>query len=317
VVPLLLLHAGAVFAAGTPAGTVINNVAEVTFDLNGTTATQASNIASITVVEKIDVVVTQNGQVLVTAGDRDRSLLFTVTNIGNGVETFNLVLDSTLTGDDFDPTPAVPAIYFDSDASGDFNAGDIAYTPGSNDPVLAADSSVNILLVNDISGAALNGQVGRSELAASAVTGSGNPGDAFAGQGDGGVNAVLGTSGGQAAQFGEYLVSDVQLNLLKSVLIDDQFGTQEPIPGATLTYTVTVEVTNAGSASNAMFNDVIPPGTTYVPASITLNKVSLTDANDADVGELDTSGAPMVVIRFGDLAQSNGLQTVEFQVTID
>lgn len=316
-VVLTLLLAGRVMAAGTPAGTVIDNVAEITFELNGTTTTQPSNVTSITVVERIDVVVTQSGQVLVTAGDSDRSLLFTVTNTGNGSETFAMAIDSALAGDDFDPTPAVPAIYFDTDGSGDFSVGDVAYTPGTNDPVLAADVSVDILLVNDIPGTALKAQLGRSQLTASAATGIGLPGDGFAGQGDGGVDAVLGTSGGQAVLFGEYLVSDVQINIVKSVAINDQFGNQDPIPGATLTYTVTLEVTNSGTATNAIFNDVIPAGTTYVATTLTLNTVSLTDAIDADAGELDTSVTPTVVLRFGDLSQGDGIQTVEFQVTID
>jgi hypothetical protein len=48
-----------------------------------------------------------------------------------------------------------------------------------------------------------------------------------------------------------------------------------------------------------------------------LNAVSLTDATDADAGELDTSVTPTVVVRLGDLVQTDGIQTVEFQVTID
>jgi hypothetical protein len=54
-----------------------------------------------------------------------------------------------------------------------------------------------------------------------------------------------------------------------------------------------------------------------VPGSITLNAGALTDAIDADAGELDTSGAPTVVVRLGDLTQADGIQTVVFEVTID
>jgi len=313
-----VLHAGLANAAGTAVGTVIDNFADVTFEINGTPATQSSNIVSLIVAERIDVVVTpQSGQVLVTAGESDRSLLFTLSNTGNGSEQFVLAIDSVLNGDDFDPVPAVPPIYFDTDGSGDFSAGDVAYTPGVNDPVLVADESVDLLLVNDIPGSALNDQLGRSELTASSATGTGNPGDAFPGQGDGGVDAVVGTSGGTAAQFGEYRVSDVQLAIVKAVAVSDEFGGQNPIPGATLTYTVTVEVTNTGTAVNALFSDVVPTGTTYTANTITLNTGALTDAIDADAGELDTGGAPTVVVRFGDLTQADGVQTVEFQVTID
>lgn len=305
-------------AAGTPAGTVIDNVAVVSFDIGGNTATQNSNAASIVVVERVDVVVAlQSGQVLVAANDIDRSLLFSVTNTGNGIETFSLAIQSVLAGNDFDPVPAVPPIYFDTDGSGDFTAGDVAYSPGVNDPQLDADQSIDILLVNDIPGTALNGQFGRSELTASSTTGTGNPGDPFPGQGDNGLDAILGTSGGTANDVGEYLVSDVAMDVIKSVVVNDQFGNQDPIPGATLVYTITVQVTNGGTAAAAAVRDAIPAGTTYTANTITLNTVPLSDAIDVDAGELDSSGAPTVVVRLGDLVSTDGIQTIMFEVTIN
>ena len=45
-----------------------------------------------------------------------------MTNTGNGPETFRLVMDSVIGADDFDPTPATPSIYFDTDGSGDLFA---------------------------------------------------------------------------------------------------------------------------------------------------------------------------------------------------
>jgi uncharacterized repeat protein (TIGR01451 family) len=306
------------FALGTPAGTVIENTATVTFDLAGSQVTLQSNTTTVTVVERIDVDVTvQSAQVLVAANDTGQALLFRVTNTGNGSETFALAIDSVLGGDDFDPVPAVPPIYFDTDSSGDFNAGDVAYTPGTNDPVLVADASVDVFLVNDIPGGVANGETGLSQLTATSTTGTGAPGTEFTGQGDGGVDAIVGTSGGDDVDVGEYLVSDVQVNVVKSQAVADPFGGTQPIPGATITYTITVEVLGTGTATASAVSDVIPTFTTYVPASITLNAVSLTDAIDADAGEFDTSGAPTVVVRLGDLTAVAGIQTVVFQVTID
>lgn len=314
----LLLVASPGFAAGTAAGTVISNAATVNFELAGAPAVLTSNTVSITVVERIDVITTlQSGQVLVGGGAVDRSLLFTVTNTGNGNESFQLAINSVVAGDDFDPVPAVPPIYFDTDGSGDFSPGDTAYSPGSNDPVLAADASVDILLVNEIPPAVVNGNIGRSELIATSVTGAGAPGTVLAGQGDGGLDAVLGSSGGESIQSGEYTVADVQVDIIKAVTVNDQFGGNEPVPGATLTYAVTIEVVDAGTATVSVFNDPIPTFTSYVPNSITLNGASLTDAADGDAGELDTSGTPTVVVRLGDLTQADGVQTVEFQATID
>jgi hypothetical protein len=76
-------------------------------------------------------------------------------------------------------------------------------------------------------------------------------------------------------------------------------------------------VTNTGTATNSVFGDPIPADTTFVPGSISLNAAGLTDVIDADVGELDTVGAPTVVVRLGNLTQADGIQTVVFQVTID
>ena len=305
-------------AVGTPVGTVIQNTATVDFDVSGTPITLQSNTTTITVVERIDVVVTrQSPQVQVAPLDTGRAILFTVTDTGNGDEAFALAIDNALGGDDFDPTPSVPSIYFDTDNSGDFNAGDVAYNPGVNDPVLAADESRDIFIVNDIPGTVVNGDIGFSQLTATAVTGSGAPGTEFLGQGDGGVDAVVGSTGGEDADIGEYLVSDVVISVIKSQVVDDQFGGNQPIPGATITYTITVEVTSTGTATASALSDAIPTYTTFVPASIRLNALALSDAIDADAGEYNTSGAPTVVVRLGDLTLTDGVQTIVFQVTID
>ncbi len=259
----------------------------------------------------------QSGQVLVSANDVNQALLFTVTNTGNGAEVILLSIDSLIAGDQFDPTPAVPEIYFDTDGSGDLSPGDVAYNPGVNDPNLAADASVDILIVNDIPGTVVNGDIGRSELTAAAATGTGVPGTVYAGQGDGGTDAVVGATGAEAAQVGEYLVSDILINVVKAQLVSDPFGGTEPIPGATISYTITVDVASVGVATASVLRDPIPNFSTFVPGSITLNGVPITDAIDADAGEFDTSAVPTVVVRLGDLTLADGIQTVVFEVRID
>lgn len=314
----MLVYSAGAGAVGTPVGTIIENTASITFDVAGTPTTVLTNTTTLTVVERVDVVVTlQSPQVLVAANDTNRALLFTVTNIGNGTEVFSLAIDNVIGGDDFDPIEAVPAIYFDTDGSGDFNAGDQPYTPGVNDPNLAADDSIDVFLVNDIPAGVVNGNIGRSELTATSATGTGAPGTAFAGQGDGGVDAIIGSTGGEGAGIGEYLVSDVQVNVSKAQAIVDPFGGNEPVPGATLTYTITVEVTSAGTATASTLSDPIPTFTSFVPNSITLNGAPITDASGDDAGEFDTTVVPTIVVRLGDLTLADGIQTVEFQVTID
>lgn len=307
-----------VLAAGTPAGTIIENAVQVSFDLGGSAQTVDSNTTSITVAERIDVsVIPLSPQAFVSPRTSNSSLLFRVTNIGNGSETFALQLDSNVVGDDFDPVPAAPAIYFDTDASGDLSPADTAYVPGNNDPTLAADAAIDVLVVNDIPAAVTNGQIGRSEFTVRSLTGNGAPGDPFPNQGDGGVDALVGASGGLAAEQSEYVGDDVQINVVKTVAVLDPFGGSEPVTGATLTYTITIEVANSGVATASTFVDPIPTNTSFVNSSLSLNGSALTDAVADDAGELDTTAAPTVVVRLGDLTQASGVQTVSFDVVID
>ena len=313
---MLAQHA---LAVGVAVGTVIENTATVDFVFVNSAETVVSNTTTFQVAERIEVIVTpQSGQVVVLPDDTARSLLFTVTNTGNGAETFQLAINSIVAADDFDPIPALPdSIFFDTDSSGDFSTGDVAYVPGGNDPVLLADQSIDVLLVNDIPATVANGDLGRSELTATSATGTGAPGTVYAGLGDGGADAVIGITGGEATEFGEYIAEDLTINVIKTQVVVDPMGGTEAIAGATITYTVTVEVVSIGTATLSSVADLIPTWTTFVPNSITLNGLAISDATDGDAGEYDITGAPTVVVRLGDLTLVDGLQTVGFQVTID
>lgn len=316
---LSIFGGGAALAAGTAAGTDIANTAEVVYEVDGTQLSQSSNTVVITVAEILDVaVVLRSPQVSVAAGDVGAGLVFDVTNTGNGEESFRLDFDNTDAADDFDPVGQVPAIYFDSDDSGDFSVGDTAYSPGSNDPLLNPDESITFIVVNDIPAALANGATGRSALQAQATTAAGAPGTVVSGAGAGGVDAVVGASGALARATGEYVISEVTVSLLKAALVVDPFGGNAPVPGATITYSITVEVTDDGTATNAIVEDTIPADTTYVGNSLTLNGQTLTDADADDAGELDSSGVtPRIIVRLGDLTAAAGVQTVTFDVTID
>lgn len=304
-------------AAGTAAGTNIQNTAQVSYTVGGTPATVSSNTTSVTVVEILDVVVTiANPTVTVSPSAAQEELVFTVTNTGNGTETFNLsALSAGVAGDDFDPVLATPnAIYFDTDNSGDFSGADQAYVPGTNDPVLAADASVRVLVVNSIPATTVNGNRGRSELTARAATGTGAPGTPIT---VGGVESVVGTTGAEATLFGEYLVAEVQLTAVKSQTIVDQFGGGRPLPGARINYQIVVTANGTGTAAAAAFSDLIPANTTYVAGSLELNNAPLSDGADADAGEFVSAPLPEVRITLGDLTAAAGAQTIEFAVTIN
>ncbi|MFK8052771.1 MAG: hypothetical protein AB8F65_07330 [Woeseiaceae bacterium] len=311
--------AGAASAVGTPAGTDISNTASVSYDVGGTAVVQPSNTVTITVAETLDVVVVlQSPQVVVAPGDTGSALVYTGTNTGNGEETFSFLVDNTDATDDFDPLLVTPNVYFDTDASGDFSVGDVAYTPGTNDPLLAADETITIIVVNDIPAGLANGDIGRSSLQAEAATGSGTPGTVITAGGTNGVDAIVGATGAIATTVGEYIVSDVAVAFNKSSVVTDPYGGAQPVPGATIVYTITIEVTGTGTATGLQVVDPIPANTTFVAGSITLNGVSLTDQADGDVGVFDDAGvAPEIRVVVGDIDAAAGLQTVEFSVLID
>ncbi len=308
-----------VSAAGAPAGLQIDNTAQVNYTLGTTPVAAPSNTVSIVVAEIVDVVVTlQSPTVSVAPGATGQVLVYRLTNTGNGLEPFRLTLDSALGGDEFDPVPATPALYFDTDASGTLTPADTPYSPGANDPSLAADGFTTLLVVHAIPTPLANGNRGFSLLRAASLTGTGAPGTVFAGQGTAGTDAVVGNSGGDADATGQYLVADLMLTAVKSATVLDPFGAARPVPRARITYQVIVTPTGSGSATAVVFSDPIPTSTTYVPASLRLNGAPLTDdAADADAGSYVLTPARAVRVALGTLTQSSGPQTITFAVTID
>ncbi len=315
---LLCLPGAPAFAAGVPAGTDIENTAQVNYSLGASSVTATSNTVTLRVAEVIDVVVTaQTPSVSVSANAVGVPMVFRITNTGNGSEAFRVGLQSALGGDDFDPVAAVPALYFDTDSSGTLSAADTPYTPGSNDPVLAADAFVTVLAVHSIPAGAANAARGFARLGAQSRTGTGAPGTVFTGAGTGGTDAVAGSTGADGEAQSEYLVADLALAALKSATVLDPFGGARTVPGARITYQVVVTPTGSGTALGAALVDPIPPNTRFISGSLRLNGAALSDVADADAGVYQAAPTPAVRVSLGDLTQASGPQTVVFVVTID
>jgi uncharacterized repeat protein (TIGR01451 family) len=321
---LVLLIASSADAVGTPAGTDIENTATASFVVSGTPVSVDSNVETVTVAEIIDVDVTLQSATPVTvgSGDTNRVLTYLVTNTGNGTDDVALVAVSALGGDDFDP--ALVGIFLDTDGDAVYTAGvDDPYTLGVNDPTLdandPANDSITLFVLNDIPAAA-DGETGDSNLTATSTTGTGAPGTVFAGAGDGGVDAVVGAGGATDIDLGTYLVADVSVSLVKShAIVDDPFGGTDPVPGATIRWTITVTVTGSGTASGLVVHDPIPANTTYVVASITLDGAGQTDALDspADEADFDITFPGEISVDLGDVAGGAPVSTITFDVTID
>src|SRR3546814_6051605 len=137
-----------------------------------------------------------------------------MTNTCNGVEAYGLTTISSARGDDYDP--AVTQIYIDN-GDGLFDAGtDTLYTPGANDPSLNPDQGVTVFVLATTPGSVADGNRGIVSLVAAAETGTGDPGDSFAGQGEGGGDAVVGSTGADGTDAGAFVVSAATVTLVKS-----------------------------------------------------------------------------------------------------
>jgi len=302
-------------SAGTAAGTNITNVATATYELpNGDETSIESNAVTLKVDELLDVSVAWGdpADVATSAGGTAQLLKFTVTNGGNGAESFTLAAVANGGGDDFDP--AVTSIVLDTNGNGAYDAGvDTVYSSGGNDPELAPDQSLTVFILSSIPAGAADGQRGRVDLTAVARTGSGTPGTSFAGLGQGGGDAVVGATGADSEDDGYYRVARASVSFVKSATVTDAFGGSSATPGSTVTYTLAATVSGTGSLANLRVSDPVPAGTTYQAGSLTLEGSPLTDSADADSGSFTGSA---IDVGLGTVAAGT-TKTITFKVKID
>ncbi|QJQ32887.1 DUF11 domain-containing protein [Sphingomonas lacunae] len=300
-------------ASGTRAGTVINNTAQASYDSGGSTVTVDSNTHSMTVAELINTTVVwdDSADVGTTPGATTQILTFQVTNTGNGEETFSLAANGGIGGDNYDP--AVNLIVID-DGDGVYEPSqDLVYTGAAQNPTLDPDESITVFIISTTPAGVADGARGGVKLTAASTTGTGAPGTTIAGAGEGGSDAVLGTSGGDSDDDGFYLVSSATVSLLKSATVLDPFGGNDAVPGATITYSIVATTTGSGSLPNLVINDSVPTGTTYVAGSIRLGGTTLTDATGDDAGRFSSNA---ISVALGTVPGGE-TRTVSFQVTIN
>ena len=99
--------------------------------------------------------------------------------------------------------------------------------------------------------------------------------------------------------------------------IRDSSGGNQPVTGATLTYTIDATVSGSGTATGVVITDLLPANTTYTAGTLSLNAASLTDAPDADAGDVGGTAPNTVTINLGDLTAASPVQTITFEVIIN
>lgn len=299
-------------AAGVDAGTLIENTAEATYDIGGSPTTITSNTVGVSVDELLDVTLTSldGGPISTTAGTE--VLTFELTNTGNGPEAFRLTADPSVAGNDFDTT--IDAIAVDTNSNGVYDAGvDTILTGPETTDVLAEDEAITVFVIVTVPGTATDGDQSDVQLLAEAVTGTGSPGDVFAGQGVLGVNAIVGSSGASATSSGSLTVALTSVSLVKSQAVADPFGGTATVPGSVITYTIVASVSGSGTVNNLVVTDPFPTGTTYSTGTLALDGSSLTDASGDDAGTVSGTG---ISVDLGSVSAGTS-QSITFDVVVD
>ena len=300
-------------AGGISAGTLIENTATATYDDGGDTKTISSNTVVVRVDELLDVTVTSSdsGPIAVTPGEA--ILTFEVTNQGNGPEPFELVANPNVADNDFQTE--IVDIAVDTNGNGIYDPGvDEILTSPQTTAVLAADESVTVFVIVTVPDDLTDEALSLVELTANAATGNGTPGTVFAGQGEGGGDAVVGTTTASATAAGTLRAGITALELTKEVSLVDPFGGESAVPGSIATFTLRANVVGSGAIDELNITDAIPEGTTYAPGTLTLDTNPLTDETGDDAGEAsDESG---IQVSLGTAAGGT-THTITFAVTID
>ena len=297
-------HAGAPAAAAPAAGVSISNIAVASYtDATGAPQTVNSNevrttvlqVASFTLVADRTATVNPNGQV---------ALSHTLTNTGNGTDTFTLNL-ANLAPSATDTTDLNNiAIYIDANGDG---VADNTTNLATQSVTLPAGQSVNLIVVGTAPINATNGQAAQLRISATTTTALA-PSQVAAGATVSNTDTVT-------------ITGDAIVNVTKSASV-----TTANV-GSTVEYTLTYSNTGNTTATDLVIRDLLPANVTYVTGSARWSNIApttaLTEAEDS--GSLPASGdrfsfgvsaAREVSFAIPSLP-ANTTGTLRFSVTID
>ncbi|MEG3084147.1 hypothetical protein U1707_10885 [Sphingomonas sp. PB2P12] len=303
---------------GTLAGTPIVNIAGLVFDLDGVAQSTESNTVTIIVAERLDVTLVRNGQGSVVVTSQPTVVPLTLTNRDNGNESFAIA--ASVSPGAF----TVRALVIDANGDGLYDpATDVAPADGKT-PVLSPGQSIKLLAILVTTDPAASGAANATlTVTAQSTTGSGETGSTYAGQGDGGGDAVVGPTGAIARVTVPLTTAIAAPALLKSQSVLAADGSQTAVRNAVITYTLEARFTDA--VTGARIVDPIPEGTVFVPGSLTLDGTALTDGSDDDAGRFDSgasapggSGAGSggaIAVALGQVAAAS-VHTVQFKTKI-
>ena len=363
---LIFAVANNAMADGTPSGTSVGNIATINYSVDGTAqpevgSTEAGNTSGpgaettflVGTTINLTLIETNTNFTSVAAGSLQQATSFTLTNLGNDSQGYNLTaanssLAAFTQSDAFDV--GTFAYYIDDNNDGLLDADDILITSVDS---LAPDASIDLLVTATIPVSELD--TAQSTISLTAVTTTNNTTVAVietTGAYDSTVIQIVfsdplttanGTDPGQtegdasAVALDAYRVLTAALTVSKTTAVysDPANGTVNPkaIPGAIITYTITIVNNGSGTATGISITDIVDEITTDTVAFNTLYNdgstictaegIAVKDGSEAsalcktNLADTDSADFTSITATATDLTLAAGeTATMAFQVTI-
>ncbi|WP_396587128.1 hypothetical protein [Bermanella sp. R86510] len=262
----LLVLAPFSWAGGTAPGTQIENTATVTYSPTSggarVSASATSNALTVQELVRSTITLLDAGEVSVTTPQTLAAMKYRLTNNGNGTEGFKIITSQPTAGDEFDVT--LTDIYIDNGDGILDTATDTLYDE-NNPPAIAPDADIVFWVTANIPSSLNDGD--RAEIIVSALSktfaddGQNNPtiGSVVTSTGDSGTDAISGENLTQVNNA--FVISNINVNVTKVSSVNDGLGAgsgTQPIPGAEVSYTITVSVAGSGTAYGIEVVDPLP-----------------------------------------------------------
>jgi len=307
-VAALLLLSQQSMAVGTGAGLTISNEATVDYSVGAVAQTAITSAPADFIVDnRVDFTLVQSGNLgrtIVTPGQADNWVEYTLTNTGNQTQDYQLN-PTALATPDFQML--LPRAFVETDSVPGWTAADTDTFVGS----LLPDTSIVVYIV-------ANAPVGPadtdlSDVDLQAITADAGSGGltvttATAGPDTAGEDVVLAVGGvngvGDLTVTDGYIVETVLLGVTKaSTLISDPFSTApdwKAIPGAVVRYTIDVANPSATTSVTAVqiddtLNDIAFTGATATLTNGVLGGVPAASCT-VDLGDGDTDGCGLTQV---------------------
>lgn len=347
---IAMATAAPAFAAdqGTDAGTSIENIASVSYEVAGVGQTPVTDNDIFVVDRKIVFTLEETGNVTtnVTLNQADAATAFTLTNNTNAPLDFAFTLTQIGTGaavthggtDAFNIL--TPKIYHDVDGSGTLTAGDVEITTHFDE--LAEGTSVSIIVVGNIPTTGANGSKAGVQLEAIAYLGGGTGTQGAlvthttTADVAGTVDNVIATANqktvgpnivASSIDQDDYTIAAPTITVEKTsrIVSDPINGTSNPkrIPGAVVEYCILVRNAGGAAATNVAVSDTVPLALTATAGTSRTGDTCVW-ADETAGGTITTnkpSSADSVAASFASVPANNGttdgIATLIFRTTID